>query len=454
MIITEFELRANWHKSKAKVITVPAGSIITPTARDFLRAKGITVQIEGNGVMDFNKNTYSSVSASPPKDEARTQTVTAGSSLPEPGTKPEYMSHLRGKDLILKTHPVIALRGQNDLFQCAVVENQLYFKACGELELVENLEEILGFMRALMVAEVKDEPFVFERLLGLSPTELREQSHDPQKYFGLKYGYIQQEDGQLVARLHTLRSQSRVVELCACRAFIKEDGTCLREDIIQALNRLSSALFILVCRVRSRPKSKKTETELFEVPIGISNHHVHLAQNDLEVLFGKGYVLNTQKGLSQPGQYAAREMVMLQGPKGKLENVRILGPLRPESQVEVSISDCFKLGVTPIVRDSGQLEGTQGIRLIGPQGQVDLARGVMVAGRHIHMTPEIAEAWGFKDGQRVKVDVLGVRAVSFEETLIRVSPHYRLEFHVDMDEGNAAALTSNSKATIRGVQHG
>lgn len=449
MIITEFELRANWHKSKTQVIVVPAGSIITPTARDFLRAKGIAVQIEGNGVMDFNKKTYSFVDDLPQKDEASTQNVTEGSSSLEKETKPEYMTHLRGKELILKTHPVVALRGQNDLFQCAIIETQLYFKSCGELELVENLEEILGFMRALMLAEVKDEPFVFERLLGLSPQELREQSHYPEKYFGLKHGYMRQEDGHIVARLHTLRSKSRVVELYACRAFLKEDGTCIRKDIVQAFNRLSSAFFILACRIRSRSNGKNKEKELLEVPIAISNHHVHLAQNDLEVLFGKGYVLHPQWDLSQPGQYAAQEKVTLQGPKAKLENVRVLGPVRPETQVEVSVSDCIKLGLTPYVCDSGQMEGTEGIRLIGPQGQVDLARGVMVVGRHIHMPPEIAEAWGIKDGQRVRVDVPGVRAVSFAEALIRVSPHYRLEFHIDRDEGNAALLAADSIGRIR-----
>lgn len=446
MIITEFELRANWHKTKAKVITVPPGSIITPTARDFLRSNGITVSIEGDGVMDFNKSTYSSAVKSEVKEDLPKREA--------PPKKPEEMTHLRGKELILKSHPVIALRGQNDLFQCELIEAQLYFKECGEFELVQNLEEVLGFIRGLMHAEVKNEPFEFKSLLGLTPEELREQSHFPQKYFGLEHGYMQATDGLIVARLHTLRCKVRVLELQAVRAFHGEEGHCIHEDILQGLNRLSSAFFILTCRVRRGQKEKALDEKGLEVPIGISNRHVHLAQKDLDELFGKGYILAPQKGLSQPGQFAAVETVTLQGPKGRLEKVRVLGPVRKESQVELSITDCYKLGLTPIVRDSGQPEGTDGIRLVGPQGQVDLPRGVMVAGRHIHMTPEIAEEWGLKDGQRVKVEIPGVRAVSFESTLIRVSPDYQLELHLDTDEGNAASITADCKGRIMGVHHG
>lgn len=462
MIITEFELRANWHKTKAQVITVPPGSIITPTARDFLRSKGITVQIEGNEVVDFNKSTYSSAPESefkenglkkeePPQKE---QSPKEQLKKENPPNKPEQMTHLRGMELIPKSHPVIALRGQNDLLQCEIIEAQLYFKERGEGELVQNFEEILAFLRALMIAEVKEKPLEFRGLLGLTPKELREQSHFPEKYFGLKHGYMQASDGPVAARLHTLRSKVRVLELQAVRAFFTGEGDCTREDIIQGLNRLSSAFFILTCRVRAQQKEKAPDETGFNVPIGISNRHVHLAQNDLEELFGKGYVLTPQKELSQPGQFAAAETVSLQGPKGTIERVRVLGPVRKESQVEVSVTDCYKLGVPPLVRDSGLLEGTDGIRLIGPQGQVGLPRGVMVAGRHIHMTPEIAEQWGLKDGQRVTVEIPGLRAVRFESSLIRVSPHYQLEFHLDTDEGNAALITADSMGRIVGVQHG
>lgn len=468
MIITEFELRANWHKTKAQVITVPPGSIITPTARDFLRSKGITVQIEGNEVVDFNKSTYSSALKSeveedsskneeqPKRDELSEKERSPKEQLKKDNSqeKPEQMTHLRGMELIPKSHPVIALRGQNDLLQCEIIEAQLYFKECGEQELVQNLDEILGFLRTLMLAEVKEKPLEFKSLLGLTPEELREQSHFPQKHFGIKHGYMQAADGPIVARLHTLRSKVRVLELQAVRAFLPEGEACTREDIIQGLNRLSSAFFILTCRVRMQHKEKASDKMSLEVPIGISNRHVHLAQKDLDELFGKGYVLTPQKALSQPGQFAAVEMVTLQGPKGSIEKVRVLGPVRKESQVEVSVTDCYKLGVNPLVRDSGQPEGTDGIRLIGPKGQVDLPRGVMVAGRHIHMTPEIAEHWGLKDGQRVKVEIPGVRAVNFESTLVRVSPNYQLEFHLDTDEGNAASITADSKGRIVGVQHG
>jgi propanediol utilization protein len=467
LIITEFELRANWHKTKAQVITVPPGSIITPTARDFLRSKGITVQIEGNEVVDFNKSTYSSAperefkenglkKEEPPQQEQspKEQLKKETPQNKPPQNKPEQMTHLRGMELIPKSHPVIALRGQNDLLQCEIIEAQLYFKEWGEGELVQSLDEILAFLRTLMIAEVKEKPLEFKGLLGLTPEELREQSHFPEKYFGLKHGYMQVSDGPVAARLHTLRSKVRVLELQAVRAFFTGEGDCTREDIILGLNRLSSAFFILTCRVRTQLKEKAADKTGLNVPIGISNRHVHLAQKDLDELFGKGYVLTPQKELSQPGQFAAAETVSLQGPKGTIEKVRVLGPVRKESQVEVSVTDCYKLGVFPLVRDSGQLEGTDGIRLIGPQGQVGLPRGVMVAGRHIHMTPEIAEQWGLKDGQRVTVEIPGVRAVRLESCLIRVSPHYQLEFHLDTDEGNAALITADSMGRIVGVQYG
>ena len=472
MIITEFELRANWHKNKAKVITVPPGSVITPSARDFLRSKGITVQIEGNGVMDFNKNTFSSTVQSRIEEEflgSKSMSMTGPSptntkqltdsrkandgekledgGLPENGGKPEHMTYLRKDILVEKTHPIIALRGQNDLFQCALVETQLFLLDLGERELALKLEEILKFTRSLMVAEVKDEPFEFKTLMGLNPQELREQSHFPHKYFGVKHAGLNYLDGPVVSKLHLLRSKAREVELYANRAFTMENGECVREDIVLALNRLSSALYILACQVRSR----KNSSEKRLVPIGISNRHIHLAQEDLEVLFGKGYQLNVLKELSQPGQFAAKETVSLTGPKGTLENVRVLGPIRKETQIEVSVTDCYKLGITPVVRDSGQTEGTEGIKVIGPAGMLELDRGVMVAGRHIHMTPDQAQEWGLVDGQRVKVEVPGLRPLIFDNTLIRISPDYQPEVHLDTDEGNAACLNGEVFGRILGV---
>jgi len=446
VVITEYELIANWHKHQEKMITLPRGSVITPAARDFLRAKRIEVQIEGEGVLDLARNTYqtSKQTTTNVKVEARGE-----NSAPKDcrAQKPEHMTHLRGNQLINKTDPIIAYRGQLDLFQCELVEAQLYFQQNGEVELVNQLDEIADFTRHLMQSEVKNEPFVFNGLLGYGVQELRERSHDPKRYYGVGHSRMTYQFGPMVSKLHYLRSRSREVELYANRAFALKDGSCERTDIVQALNRLSSALYILTCQVRARGQKK----EVKEVPIGVSNRHIHLSQEHLEALFGKGYQLNVMKDLSQPGQYAAQETVTLKGPKGTLSKVRILGPVRKETQIEVSVTDCFQLGVKPVVRDSGQLDGTEGITIIGPAGEVTTNKGVIVASRHIHFHTDQAKSWGLQDGQRVRVCVHCERPVEFNDVLIRVSDNYKLEFHLDTDEANAALLGKEAVGTLVGV---
>ncbi len=178
----------------------------------------------------------------------------------------------------------------------------------------------------------------------------------------------------------------------------------------------------------------------FQVPVGISNHHVHLSESDVEVLFGTGHKLTNIKDLSQPGQFACEEMVTLVGPKGSISKVRILGPVRKASQVELANTDTFKLGVFPPLRDSGQHEGTPGIELVGPFGTLQLERGVMLAARHIHMTPQDAQKYQVKDGDHVRVAIAGPRGGIFDKVLIRVNPEYALDLHVDTDEANAFSL--------------
>lgn len=180
--------------------------------------------------------------------------------------------------------------------------------------------------------------------------------------------------------------------------------------------------------------------EKFQVPIGISNKHIHLSQEHIEILFGKGHELTKTKDLSQPGQFACEEVVTLAGPKGQMPGVRVLGPARKASQVELALTDTFKLGVKPPVRDSGDLNGTPGIEIIGPNGTVQLEQGVIVAARHIHMTPDDAKKYQLKDGDHVRVAIAGVRGGTFDNVLIRVSPNYALDMHVDTDEGNAFSL--------------
>lgn len=177
-----------------------------------------------------------------------------------------------------------------------------------------------------------------------------------------------------------------------------------------------------------------------KVMIETSAHHVHVSEQDLETLFGKGATLTNKKDLSQPGQFACEEKVEVVGPKGAMK-MSILGPTRPETQVEISLTDARKLGITAPIRESGDLDGTPGCTLRGPAGEVEIAKGVIAAKRHIHFNPDEAKEAGVEDKQvvSVKVDYNG-RALIFGDVVCRVSPKYALAMHVDTDESNAAAL--------------
>ncbi len=186
----------------------------------------------------------------------------------------------------------------------------------------------------------------------------------------------------------------------------------------------------------------------FKVPVGVSNRHVHLSQEHIDALFGAGYSLTKMKDLSQPGQYACNETVTVIGPKGSMAGVRVLGPARKASQVELSATDTFKVGVKPPVRDSGMLDGTPGVDLEGPIGRVTLDQGVIIAARHIHMTPEEASKYSLKDGDHVRVAVPGPRGGILEHVLARVHPSYALDLHCDTDEGNALSISNGQKLEV------
>lgn len=189
--------------------------------------------------------------------------------------------------------------------------------------------------------------------------------------------------------------------------------------------------------------------EQFKVPVGISNRHVHLSQSDLESLFGTGYSLTKRKDMKQPGQFAAEETVTIIGPKGQLDRVRILGPVRKQSQIEISLTDGFRLGIHAPIRESGKLDDTPGLTMIGPKGNIELSRGTIVALRHIHMTPEQAAQMGVKDGEQVEVETCGTRRSVLGNVLVRVSDHYALEMHLDVDEANACALKNGDFVILR-----
>ncbi|MDR2033006.1 MAG: phosphate propanoyltransferase [Azoarcus sp.] len=186
----------------------------------------------------------------------------------------------------------------------------------------------------------------------------------------------------------------------------------------------------------------------YKVPVGISNKHLHLSEQDLAALFGDDHKLTPYKALVQPGQYAAHEQVDLIGPKGAFKNIRIIGPTRPRTQVELSKTDARALGIDPPVRESGKLDGSPGIRLVGPRGEVELDAGVIVALRHIHLSPEQAREAGLEDKDLVDVKTYGTRPLVFEDVLIRSGNGHFREFHVDTDEANAAGLANSDEVEI------
>lgn len=184
------------------------------------------------------------------------------------------------------------------------------------------------------------------------------------------------------------------------------------------------------------------------VPVGLSNRHIHLSQEHIEVLFGEGHELTKIKDLGQPGQYACEEKIDLVGPKGTIKGMRVLGPARDKTQVEISFADGFVLGVKPPVRDSGDLAGSPGAKIVGPKGEVEIEEGIIAAARHIHMHTSDGEKFGINDKDIVKVRVEGKRGLVFENVLARVKSNYALEIHVDLEEGNAAGLRNGDMVEI------
>jgi acetate kinase len=214
----------------------------------------------------------------------------------------------------------------------------------------------------------------------------------------------------------------------------------------------------MIARETLRALSRSYITRVWETharepfPLEVSAHHVHLTQAHVEALFGAGHQLTRQSDLSQPGQFACQEQVTIVGPKGRVERVRVLGPVRSASQVEISMTEQFKLGIQPPIRESGDLQGTPGCVLEGPAGSVTLDRGVICAMRHIHMTPEDALRYGVRDKSSVRVRVPGDRELVFGDVRIRVHANFRLAMHIDTDEANAANLRTGAQGFLAGIQ--
>lgn len=186
--------------------------------------------------------------------------------------------------------------------------------------------------------------------------------------------------------------------------------------------------------------------------VEVSAHHIHLTQEHVEALFGKGHQLTKHTDLSQPGQYACKEQLAIVGPKGRIERVRVLGPARKYTQIEIAMTEQFKLGVHPPIRESGDIAGTPGCTLESPTGSVKVDRGVICALRHIHMTPEDALRYGVRDKSVVRVRIEGDRELVFGDVLVRVDPNFALAMHIDTDEANAANVQTGAQGYIEGIQ--
>ena len=240
-------------------------------------------------------------------------------------------------------------------------------------------------------------------------------------------------------------SSSRVVDVSRAEARTRvlvvhtDESRMIARETIRALGR-DRVLGII--RNRTTP-----------IPLEVSAHHVHLSRPHVEALFGAGYQLTRRSDLSQPGQYACQETLTLVGPKGQVERVRILGPERKESQVEIAMTEEYALGIDAPIRMSGDLEGTPGLTLKGPAGSAVLDKGVICAQRHIHMSPQEALSFGLMDRDVVQVRVAGDRELTFGDVAVRVHPSFRLALHLDTDEANAAEVKTGQVGILAALQH-
>lgn len=185
-----------------------------------------------------------------------------------------------------------------------------------------------------------------------------------------------------------------------------------------------------------------------KITVGISNRHAHLTREQIEILFGKNYELTFFRKIKQPDEFVSNEKIDVKGPKGVLKDVRILGPARETAQIEMTLTNAREIGVEAEIRLSSDVEGTSGVTLIGPEGEVRLEKGVIAAVRHLHMTPEEAEKLGLHAGQRVSVETEGERGIIFKNVVVRIDELFSLELHLDTDEANAAGLKNGDEVKL------
>lgn len=184
-----------------------------------------------------------------------------------------------------------------------------------------------------------------------------------------------------------------------------------------------------------------------KIQVEVSARHCHLSQKDADILFGKDYKFKVLKMVSQPGQFATVEEVILKGSKGEMK-LRIVGPIREASQVELATTDCYRLGITPVIRVSGDIKGTPGAEFIGPKGKVSLKQGIIVAQRHLHISPAEAKVSKVKNGQLVSMKIKGPRGLIFNNVIVRSGPGHKKSFQIDTDEGNACGWVPGMTADL------
>ena len=363
--------------------------------------------------------------------------------------KPENMTHLHGNVLVPKTHPQIAFRGMLDSLEAKIMSLQVAASENGLHRLTDALDEVLAYVRQILSAEVLDKELGEIHLLGLDSAGLRYESHHIKEIYGIPHPMPEYRMGRICIGLNELRTFVRETELAAARAFQSGD-TCTRPDIVEAMNRLSSVIYILFCRqLTGKWPGQQESSETKDLPgflVEASGRHVHLTQQAINVLFGEN--LHEKSPLSQPGQYASEERVRLVTAKGEIDNVVVLGPPRDAVQVEMSLTDARILGITIPVNLSGDLKGAADVILVGPKGIYNAVGSVIASKAHIHMTPEDARLYGVEDGDSVAVRLETERPVTIDEVIIRVSDKFSLAMHMDYDEANACSYKKGDMGYI------
>ena len=426
--------------AKAAAATVTNGQI-QDTAKVAAAEEGCRQKLSQTAAPESDGETYKAMpmAAVPQGADHKPQYVN-GETGEVLSVKPENMTHLHGNVLVPKTHPQIAFRGMLDSLEAKIMSLQVAASENGLHRLTDALDEVLAYVRQILSAEVLDRELAEIHLLGLDSAGLRYESHHIKDIYGIPHPMPEYRMGRICIGLNELRTFVRETELAAARAFQSGD-TCTRPDIVEAMNRLSSVIYILFCRqLTGRWPGQQDAAETKDLPgflVEASGRHVHLTQQAIDVLFGEN--LHEKSSLSQPGQYASKERVRLVTAKGEIDNVVVLGPPRDAVQVEMSLTDARILGITIPVNLSGDLKGAADVILVGPKGIYNAVGSVIASKAHIHMTPADARLYGVEDGDSVAVRLETERPVTIDEVIIRVSDKFSLAMHMDYDEANACS---------------